>query len=122
MRAINDANLNIQPEEKWGLARHTEDSISCSSCRPATPGDTWFIATCSATRREDIVDVVPDIGFHHRGAEKDGRKAIMAYLYSLYRPYRLSERVLNNLAYLLSVEKLAGLNPGPRQGDPHHDE
>ena len=40
---------------------------------------------------EILVDAVPDIGYHHR-APKNGRKAVLAYLYPLYGPNRLPRR------------------------------
>lgn len=106
---IEQEALRFRPEE-WGMQTSKDGTeYMFLNLGPNHPSVHGVFRIALQLDGEVVVDAVPDIGYHHRGAEKMGERQS----WPSYMPY--TDRidylggVMNNLPYCLSVETLAGI-------------
>ncbi|WP_280547091.1 NADH-quinone oxidoreductase subunit C/D [Halomonas sp. 11-S5] len=107
---VEQRALQFKPEE-WGMRREREGAefmfLNLGPNHPSAHGAFRLVLQLDG---EEIIDCVPDIGYHHRGAEKMGERQS----WHSYIPYTdrvdYTGGVMNNFPYILAVEKLAGID------------
>ncbi len=115
LKRTQDA-LTFQPEE-WGMQRTHRDpdfDYMFINLGPAHTGTHGVLRLVTQLAGEEIVEIVPDIGFHHRAKEKIAERQT----WHTFIPYTdrvdYLQGVLNELPYCLAVERLAGIEVPPR--------
>ena len=106
---VEQEALKFNPDD-WGMKRESENSqYMFLNLGPNHPSVHGVFRIALQLDGEILIDAVPDIGYHHRGAEKMAERQT----WHTYIPY--TDRidylggVMNNFPYVMAVEKMAGI-------------
>src|SRR5207237_845725 len=86
-------------------------TVNLGPSHPAMHGTVRLVVTLDG---ETIVEAIPEIGFLHRGFSKSSEQSTWHQVLPYTDRLNYVSPVLNNVGYIMGVEKLAGVKPTER--------
>jgi len=108
MRAELEAMRNL-PAEAGFTGEDADPETMILNLGPNHPSLHGVLRLVVKLRGEEILDVLPEIGFHHRGAEKIAERQSWHGFIPYTDRIDYVAGVMNNFPYVLAVERLAGI-------------
>ena len=101
--------------EQWGMKQSNDDNdYMFLNLGPNHPSVHGVFRIALQLDGERVVDAVPDIGFHHRGAEKIAERQTWHGFIPYTDRIDYLGGVMNNFPYILAIEKLACIEVSER--------
>lgn len=99
----------------WGMKQHTKDhDYMFLNLGPNHPSVHGVFRIALQLDGEHVIDAVPDIGYHHRGAEKIAERQSWHGFIPYTDRIDYLGGVMNNLPYVMALEQLAGIEVSER--------
>ncbi|SFD04162.1 NADH-quinone oxidoreductase subunit C/D [Pseudoalteromonas denitrificans] len=101
--------------EQWGMKKNNDSNdYMFLNLGPNHPSVHGVFRIALQLDGERVIDAVPDIGFHHRGAEKIAERQTWHGFIPYTDRIDYLGGVMNNFPYILAIEKLAGIEVSER--------
>lgn len=106
--------LRFSPEQ-WGMRQTSKNNdYLFLNLGPNHPSVHGVFRIALQLDGERVIDAVPDIGFHHRGAEKIAERQSWHGFIPYTDRIDYLGGVMNNFPYILAIEQLAGIKVSER--------